>query len=289
MTRLKTADITQIGTTIHRYEEDLMAKTGCDLIGMACLGAGISQTRFKQRATALSVGLVPVTMGQGVISGFCEAVSSILSYVGGWVFIAEKEDVAGITESVERGADIVMLADDDRFVAIHLNRGRIVDNSIATGKVFVEGLNQMGGDLKGRPVLVIGCGPVGQSAAETLANKEARVRLYDVEHSRCRDLKATLETSMKTEICIVDDPAAALHETDLILDASPAKNMIKADHITPHTYISAPGIPLGLDPVALVKIENRLLHDPLQLGVATMLAMALCTNEAKRAVNGDRC
>ncbi len=198
MTRLKTADIAQIGPTIHQYDEDLIAKTGSDLIGMACLGAGISQTRFKRAAAALSVGLVPVTMGQGIISGFCEAVASILTYVGGRVFIAGKPDVAGLAECVERGADIVMLADDDRFVAICQHQDRIVDNSIATGRVFAEGLKQMGGDLKDRPVLVIGCGPVGHNAAETLVKNDARVSICEVELSRCRYLQTALEISIKT-------------------------------------------------------------------------------------------
>jgi pyrrolysine biosynthesis protein PylD len=51
--------------------------------------------------------------------------------------------------------------------------------------------------------------------------------------------------------------------------------MIKAHHITSETYVSAPGVPLGLDKDARGKISDRLLHDPLQIGVATMVACAL--------------
>jgi hypothetical protein len=34
-------------------------------------------------------------------------------------------------------------------------------------------------------------------------------------------------------------------------------------------------VPVGLDKEALLKIGNRLLHDPLQIGVATMTMWAL--------------
>ena len=247
MTRLDAADIAQVGTTLRQYERELTAKTGCDLIGLACRAAGISRARFKRRAAVRSVGLVPVTTGQGVIPGFCEAVADILSHIGGRVFITQKPDAAGLAESVERGADIFMLADDDRFVAIGLDHGRVVDNSIATGRVFAEGLSCMSGGLEGRQALVIGCGPVGCSAAETLAKEGARMAICDVHPSICRAFKIAFETSMKTDIRVIDDPAAVLGEIDLVLDASPAENLIKAHHITPATCVSAPGVPLGLD------------------------------------------
>jgi pyrrolysine biosynthesis protein PylD len=133
----------------------------------------------------------------------------------------------------------------------------------------------MGGNLRDRPVLVIGCGPVGNSATETLIRMGARITVYDIHRSKCRDLKEAVGTSSKSEIRLADDLDTALYENPFILDASPAENIITADHITPKTYISAPGIPLGLSEAAISKISNRLLHDPLHLGVVTMLAMAV--------------
>ena len=50
---------------------------------------------------------------------------------------------------------------------------------------------------------------------------------------------------------------------------------IEAKHIQPTTAIAAPGVPLGLSPEAQTRIESRLIHDPLQIGVATMMAFAV--------------
>jgi pyrrolysine biosynthesis protein PylD len=56
----------------------------------------------------------------------------------------------------------------------------------------------------------------------------------------------------------------------MIVDATPAAEIIDAEFISPQTFLTAPGMPLGLDRDALKKISDRLLHDPLQIGVATM-------------------
>ncbi len=275
MTRLKTVDIAGLDSMLSLYEAELIAKTGDDLIGLACRAADISKGHFQKRVNALSIGLIPITSGQGIIIGFCDAVASILSHVGGKIFVTQKPDVGGWAESFERGADIVMMADDDRFVALNMTHRLVVDNAAATGRAFATGLNMMAGNLEDCAVLVIGCGPVGTSAVETLIRIGARVTIYDIHPSRCRDLKDRVNTPLKSAIRLADDPEPALTENKFILDASPAENIIKVDHITPETYISAPGIPLGLSEAARLKVSNRLLHDPLQLGVVTMLAMAV--------------
>jgi pyrrolysine biosynthesis protein PylD len=71
------------------------------------------------------------------------------------------------------------------------------------------------------------------------------------------------------------DLEEALQKHRLIVDASPAAGIIKERHIKPDTAIAAPGLPLGLCPGALVSIGDRLIHDPLQIGVATMLVLAI--------------
>jgi pyrrolysine biosynthesis protein PylD len=67
----------------------------------------------------------------------------------------------------------------------------------------------------------------------------------------------------------------ALQRFTLVFDATPAGGFIEARHIRPDTVIAAPGIPLGVSPEALARIEGRLIHDPLQIGVATMMALAV--------------
>jgi methylornithine synthase len=63
----------------------------------------------------------------------------------------------------------------------------------------------------------------------------------------------------------------------LIANTAPVTNLIKADMIKENTLISAPAIPLGLTRAALRRAGRNLVHDPLQLGVATM-GVEACAN-----------
>ena len=63
---------------------------------------------------------------------------------------------------------------------------------------------------------------------------------------------------------------AALAGHSLVVDATNAAGIIQAKDISPQTLIAAPGMPLGLSHDALTRVSARLLHDPLQTGVATM-------------------
>ena len=67
----------------------------------------------------------------------------------------------------------------------------------------------------------------------------------------------------------------ALQHYAFVFDATPAGGFIEARHIRPDTVIAAPGIPLGVSPEAVARIEERLIHDPLQIGVTTMMALAV--------------
>ncbi len=218
--------------------------------------------------------MIPITVGEGVIAGFCDAVAGIVSHLGCKTFITRASDVAGLAEAFEKKADIIMLADDHRFIALHATTGRLIENAAATGIGFVTGMHLMTGDLNKRNVLVIGCGPVGQSATEELVAMGAQVSIYDIKPARSIELSAALKKTCNADIQIRKDLNQALKSHEIIIDASPATDIIQARHITADTYISAPGVPIGLDLEARSKISNRLLHDPLQIGVATMVISA---------------
>jgi pyrrolysine biosynthesis protein PylD len=168
-----------------------------------------------------------------------------------------------------------MLADDERFVALHIRSQKNVDNAVCTGNAFVTGLSLMAGSLREREVLVIGLGPVGRSAAQTLIRMGAHVSVYDVQAEPVKALVKTIGQDTDSKIQIVKTLEPALQRYRLIIDASPARNIIHAHHITPDTYISTPGIPCGLDAEAQAILSDRYLYDPLQLGVATMLLSAV--------------
>lgn len=274
MTRLASDDVKSIAERLSEYDTDLAARTGHSLRGVACLAAGIPEKEIGDRLKDAFVGVIPITAGEGVIAGFCDAVAGIASHMGCKTFITRAPDVAGLAEAFEKKADIVMLADDHRFIALHVASRRIVDNQTATAKGFAAGLSLMSGGLDKKNVLVIGCGPVGRSAATELVAMQARISVYDINTAASIDLAETLKQSSNAIIEVIKDIDQALEGHKFIIDASPAADIIKARHITSDTYISAPGVPVGLDKKARLKIGNRLLHDPLQIGVATMVISA---------------
>ena len=274
MTRLVSDDVKSIPAELADYDSELTAKTGCSLRGVACLAAGVQEEEIKDYLKNALIGVIPITGGEGVIAGFCDAVAGIVSHMGCKSFITQATDVAGLAEAFEKKADIIMLADDQQFIALHTASRRMAENAIATGKGFVTGLGLMAEDLKKKNVLVIGCGPVGWSATAELVAMGSRLSVYDINSNRSLDLAEATKQSSNVTIQIIKDLDQALKSHEFIIDATPAIDIIKAPHITSDTYISAPGVPVGLDPEALLKIGNRLLHDPLQIGVATMVLRA---------------
>jgi pyrrolysine biosynthesis protein PylD len=274
VTRLTTADIRTVADDLADYDAALVAGTGHCLRGIACRAAGIGKAQFDKTIGDLAVAVIPVTSGEGLIGKFCDAVRSICCHLGANTFITEATDVAGLAEAFEKKADVVLLSDDDRFIALHVQSSRVIDNADATGNGYAAGLDLMAGGLKERDVLVIGCGPVGLGAAESLIRMGARISVYDIDPSNSQNLAAKITSACDSDILIENDLETALSEHRLIIDASPAANIIQAHHITPDTYIGAPGVPLGLSDKARLTISTRLLHDPLQIGVATMVACA---------------
>ena len=271
MTRLKSQDIADINARLDRYDAELKVKTGNTLLGIACHAVGIGEKIVQDLTVSAKVGVVPMTCGKGVIAGFAEAVRQIAVHIGFNAFVTRHTDVAGIAEVFENKTDILTMADDNRFVALHLKNYRVIDNTVATGKGFAAGLDLMSGGLKGKSCLVIGCGPVGRNAASALINFGAKVAVYDINQQQCKVVAEQLTRSFDTNIEVETSLEYALRRHRLLIEATNSTNVIGEKDITPETYIAAPGIPLGLSAAAYEKAMDRLLHDPLQIGVAAML------------------
>jgi len=273
VTRLISADVANIASNLKHYDMELIARTGYSLAGIACCAGGIDEAQLKHLLPTLRVGVIPISSGKGIIDGFCDAVLSILLHLRCNAFMTRTTDVAGIAESFEKSADVILLADDKRFVALDIRSRKIADNANCTGKAYATGLSLLAGGLKGQAVLVIGCGAVGRSATESLIRMGAKVSVYDIDIESSKDLVEVIGHTFDNKIQIAQTLDTALAGHEFIIDASPAPDIIKANHIGPDTYVSAPGVPCGLNAAARTKISNRFLHDPLQMGVATMLAM----------------
>ncbi|HZK83265.1 MAG TPA: 3-methylornithyl-N6-L-lysine dehydrogenase PylD [Desulfosporosinus sp.] len=268
MTRLKQDDVIKIATTLEEYNAELVRMTGCSLreIATYAVGKGVSEDNVRR----LKVAVIPMTCGQGVIEGFVESVASIIGYLGFNAVITKSQDAGGVAEAIQNGSDILFMADDDRFVAVNVRTGKVSDNGEATGKGYVAGLVHMCDGVEGKKVLVIGAGPVGTGAALALKRFGAEVSIYDID----------LPASQKLSEVLIKQGYAAEIETDLdaalgshciLMDACPGTDLIKLQHLSDYTIIAAPGIPLGVEAAGVGQLSKRLLHDPLQIGVATMI------------------
>jgi pyrrolysine biosynthesis protein PylD len=275
VTRLKTLDIAKISAELDQYDKELLIKTGCNLRGIAFRSAGVEEKTARDLIASAKVGVIPMTCGQGAIEGFAETVQQITSHIGFNAFVTRHTDVAGLAEAFEKKSDLIILSDDYRFVAINIKSRRVVDNTHATGKGYAAGLNLMTGGVKDKRVLVIGCGPVGWSAAVDLVRLGSELSVYDIKPERCQGFARELRDLLDANISIEKELNTALLRHRCIIDASPGADMIDENHIARDTYISAPGIPSGLSANARAKISDRFLHDPLQIGVATMIVEAV--------------
>jgi len=275
MTRLLETDIRDIPNSLTAYDAELIAKTGCSLFQIACHAGGVTEETAINSLQDARVGVIPITSGQGRLHGFCEAVAAIASHLGCRAFGCQQTDVAGIVEAVASETDIIMMADEQRFVALNLNTRKIADNAEATARGFVTALQLMtGSTLNYQHVLVLGCGPVGQNAVKTLREYGCAVSIFDIDPQRSLSLLESGELDIDGRIQRTTDLEDALLSHTLIVDATPAGAFLQARHIKAKTFISAPGMPLGLDRAAQVAIGKRIIHDPLQIGVAAMLMMA---------------
>jgi len=285
VTRLTRADIAGLGPDLPAYDGQLRTLLGCDLFGLACRAAGRSEARARRRMAGLTAAVVPIDSGQGILPGFAATVEQILRHLACPSFVTSCGDVAGLAEAYERDADLVLLADDYRFIALALRTRRVVDNAAATARGFVTGLELMAGGLRGRDVLLLGCGAVGAAAAAALLERGATVGLFDLKPERAAHLQGALAAGASDRVRsdrvrsdrvrIEPELPQALARYRLLFDATPAAGIITEEHVSAETLVAAPGVPLGLTAGATCRLRGRLLHDPLQTGVATMLMEAL--------------
>jgi pyrrolysine biosynthesis protein PylD len=282
MTRLTPQDLLEIPFSLPAYEAELAARTGCSLRGLACRAVGMPEERFAELARGVRAAVVPLDAGQGVLPGFAEAVRSIAGHLGFPAWVTAAPDAAGLAEAYREGAGILVTADDSSYIAVNLRTRAVSDNNLATACGFVTALELMAGGLAGKPVLVLGCGPVGRAAASCLLERRARVSLCDLRAERARETAGELSAAVAapaalagTPVGIEEDLEEALRRHRLLFDATPAPAFIQEKHLHPETRIAAPGIPLGLSAGALRAAGLRIVHDPLQIGTAVMLVEAL--------------
>ena len=263
-----------ISSRLAKYDQELQLQTGRTLLGIACHCYGVSETKIKSRANSFSCDVIPVTAGQGVIGDFSATVCAILQFLGFPARVSRQSDTTGIALAFEKKASAIFMADDHRFVGINLRTRLVADNSEATGGVYSAALDLIAGGLKGRDVLVLGCGSVGAAAVRSLLSFGAKVALHDQFYPAAASLHKKIVG--KQEIVIEKELNRGIGSYRYIVDATPADRIIPDNQITEDIFLAAPGVPLGISDKGSKILNNRLIHDKLELGFAAMAVSLLC-------------
>lgn len=268
MTRLTTDDLKPGTIDLKAYEQRLLAVTGMGLLELALKTTDMTLEQYRFRVAALSwVAVIPITTGQGIISGFSEQVADIGCFLGLPCKVTKGQDVAGLGEAVAGGSEIILLADDAAFLALNLISRRLVDNALATGEIYAAALAAAAGGVAERSVAVLGLGPVGQAAVGWLHLHGARLIVHDKDQRRQSDFLVG-----RADIREAGSIGEILSETNLVLDAT-TSSIIRVRELKCPLFLAAPCIPLGIDEPNSNMVQ--LIHDPLQLGVAAMVVKAL--------------
>lgn len=260
MTRLTSYMIKDVPFSSSERDADLVRTLGMTLKGLAYEAVGIDPRQLSMEE--FTAAAVPVTSGMGATEGFSNSVCAIVEHLGMSAFVTDRTDVAGFSDAISAGADVVFMADDEEFIAFN-TRSRTFSNNIrSTALGYFTALRVAAGGLKGKEVLLIGAGRVGTYAAELLHRAQAEVTVVDINRSRAEALRNVHENFV-----VRDDLEAAVMESSLIFNASPAR--IPGKWIREKAIISSPGMPFSFDEEGQRR-AGALIHDPLQIGVSVM-------------------
>ncbi|MEI3503477.1 MAG: hypothetical protein V8Q42_07440 [Anaerovoracaceae bacterium] len=143
MTRLVTEWIRELEETAAVRDKELRRLTGAGYVKLAALTAGVPEELIIKASEEYKVAVVPVTSGLGEIESFPQAVSAVTVAMGFDTFVTEHTDVSGFYEASCKGADIVYMADDDRYIAVNMRTGKIGENDISTAGGYAQLLIQL--------------------------------------------------------------------------------------------------------------------------------------------------
>ena len=289
MNRLTTDCVKPIEQNLKEYDAKLTKLTGMDMKALAFCAAG-KQVLSSDEMKRHKVAVVRISTGKGVIGLFAESVAAVIRYMGAEVFIPTAHDVAGMYEAISYGAEILFMADDDRFLATNIKTGVVAENDDAVALGYVAALSAMAGGLSGKEVLQLGFGRLGQKTLEKLLYEGATVSVYDKDSGKVASLsenKAAENEIIKNRNHEQDksmekakDKLKVLTQlplplSGLIMDVTNEGGFLSATDLSGDVKIVAPGLPLLLDDEAYMLYNEKVVHDPLQLGVAVMLVMSL--------------
>lgn len=261
MTRLRKEDIDSIAEQIENYDQLFYRQTGYTMEAIACKAVNLKPPIHKKKAAVITI-----TSGQGVIGEFAQSIAAILKHCKISAEVMGKTDVAGLQQAYTSGAEIVILADDDAFVALGIGSAVHSDNGKATGRGYAAALlaamEKQGITATGQEILIIGAGPVGAAAARYVAENHATPIICDLQEQKAKSLAEQI-VGARTAICPLKQEAYPY-----IIEASTAADVIHRKDVTAQSIISAPGVPCGVSGSA--RDIATVIYNPLELGVLVM-------------------
>ncbi|MEI8217118.1 MAG: 3-methylornithyl-N6-L-lysine dehydrogenase PylD [Eubacteriales bacterium] len=268
MTRLISEWISNIENEIDQYDEILKTRLGKGLFELACIASNVSENTLKAKANSDTVYVVPITSGLGEIGHFAESVRVIISKLGFSTKISKQTDVAGFYEAIKKGANLIFMADDNAFIAFNTDRNIAINNDEATARGFFAAYNEIYKKLGQDQIktALVGAGKVGSLIMELMIINKIDFAVLE------KNLKIK-ESLVKKEIKQINEPLDLI-DFDIIIDASSEGFFIKSEMLKEGVWVVGPGVPLALDNEAVANNKDRIVHDYLPIGTATMLAMA---------------
>jgi pyrrolysine biosynthesis protein PylD len=275
MTRLTSDMIREVPFSLFGRDRDLMRSLNISLKGLACEAVGVTEEDLDLEC--LTAAAVPITSGIGVTKGFSESVCVITDHLGMKSFVTKGNDVVGMAEALESRADIIFLADDEKFLAINTKVLKYAENTRSTALGYFTALKMAMSGLEGKEVLLVGVGRVGSTVLDLLLESKAIVTVVDSDSSKL-DAAARTSKNVKIERSL----ESAVRSASAILNASPAK--IDGEWIREGCIISSPGVPYSYDEEGERKAK-LIIHDTLQIGVAVMAVWSANLSMARRPIS----
>jgi len=267
MTRLTEDDVRDLAARLLEFDAGLLSVAGVDLRALALRACTLDEA--EPLLNGARIAAVPVSSGLGFIPFFSQCIEIILRHIGCDAFVTGQPDVKGLQEAADRGAQVIFIADDDRFVALNIGKGVCADDDPCTANGYVAALEAAAGGLGGRPVLVLGLGPVGRAASRRLAERGARVLAAEPDAARAASAAADYGVTI-----------VWLQEG---LAATPVTGLIDVGWVTPGSIAAVPAVPSGFTAAAQAALGARHIHEPLAVGVAVMAVEALSGRVSSRA------
>jgi pyrrolysine biosynthesis protein PylD len=259
MALLTPKDLENINRQLEEANSAVCRVTGLDI-------QGVCQDFYGTLKQNEKIGIVPVTSGNGVIGNFSASLNVITQYFGFDSFVTGMSDVSGYYEAVQKGAEIILMADDNTFLAHNLKNGKIANNQPCTGIIYAE-IACRYQKTESKEVLVVGLGKVGLPGAAHFVNKGFKVYGYDADKTL---LKKTV-----SNLGILPFDLSTPKKFSTIFEATPSANTIPETVLSENCVISTPGIPCAISKELRKKYNVEVVMEPLGIGTASMLYSVL--------------